>query len=105
MENYFLTSDQDLRLGEGDIPKRFVVVKQLLLEPYPKIISEYEGQREIYLLTSCARPGLAIIAQTNIWAMPEEDYGLYEFKDNLLVICSPDAATRKISMSQQMRLQ
>jgi leucyl-tRNA synthetase len=93
MENYFLTSDQDLRLGEGDIPKRFVVVKQLLLEPYPKIISEYEGQREIYLLTSCARPGLAIIAQTNIWAMPEEDYGLYEFKDNLLVICSPDAAT------------
>lgn len=70
-----------------------MLVKQLLLRPYPKVIREYEGKRDIYLLTSCGRPGLAVIDQTNIWALPDEDYGLYEFKDNLLVICSPEAAT------------
>ncbi len=91
-QRYYLTSDQDLLRGEGETPIKYVAVKQMLLSPYPKIVSEYEGQQTIYLLTSSTRSGLAVYGQTNIWVLPEEEYGLFEFKNNTLLICSAYAA-------------
>lgn len=87
--------DHDRASGEGVMPQEYVLVKQQLLEPFPAALSALNGTaKKVYLVPATLRPE-TMYGQTNVWVLPDGEYGAFEINDNEIFICTERAAISK----------
>jgi leucyl-tRNA synthetase len=90
--------DHDRASGEGVMPQEYVLVKQQLLEPFPAALSALNGTtKKVYLVPATLRPE-TMYGQTNVWVLPDGEYGAFEINDNEIFICTERSA---INLSYQ----
>jgi leucyl-tRNA synthetase len=61
-----------------------------VLPPFPEKLKSLEGKK-VYLVPGTLRPE-TMYGQTNIWVLPEGDYGAFEINDTDVFICTERAA-------------
>ena len=84
--------DHDRDKGEGVGPQEYVALKIKLLQPLPPILANSAlKDKEIYCLAATLRPE-TMCGQTNVWILPEGEYGAFEAAGNQVYICAPRAA-------------
>lgn len=82
--------DHDRDKGEGVNPQEYVALKIKALEPLPKALAPLAGKK-IYYLAATLRPE-TMCGQTNVWILPEGEYGAFEAADDQVYICAHRAA-------------
>jgi leucyl-tRNA synthetase len=95
--------DHDRASGEGVMPQEYVLVKQQLLEPFPAALSALNGTtKKVYLVPATLRPE-TMYGQTNVWVLPDGEYGAFEINDNEIFICTERSAISKWWFDRDVR--
>ena len=82
--------DHDRDKGEGVGPQEYTALKIEVLEPLPAALAPLQGKK-IYALAATLRPE-TMCGQTNVWILPEGEYGCFAASDNQVYICAQRAA-------------
>ena len=82
--------DHDRDKGEGVGPQEYTALKIEVLEPLPSALAPLAGKK-IYCLAATLRPE-TMSGQTNVWILPEGEYGAFAASDNQVYICAHRAA-------------
>jgi leucyl-tRNA synthetase len=84
-------ADHDRASGEGVGPQEYTLIKLKLLTPPPKLqalLSERKmSDRTVILPAATLRPE-TMYGQTNLWLLPEGEYGVFEMKNGEVFVCS-----------------
>lgn len=83
-------ADHDRASGEGVLPQEYTLIKQQVWEPLPEKLQSLTGKK-VYLVPGTLRPE-TMYGQTNVWILPEGDYGAFEINDTDVFICTERAA-------------
>lgn len=85
--------DHDRQIGEGVLPTEYVLIKQEVLKPYPKVIESIPGieGKKVYMVPATLRPE-TMFGQTNCWVLPSGDYGAFLMKNDEVFICTERSA-------------
>lgn len=92
-------ADHDRASGEGVGPQEYTLIKMKVLELKGEL-EALEGQGTVYLLAATLRPE-TMYGQTNVWALPEGDYGAFRGLNNEIYIMTERSA---LNLSYQDRL-
>ena len=82
--------DHDRDKGEGVSPQEYTALKIRVLEPLPAALAPLAG-KTIYCLAATLRPE-TMCGQTNVWILPEGEYGCFEAKGDEVYVCAARAA-------------
>jgi leucyl-tRNA synthetase len=82
--------DHDRDKGEGVGPQEYTALKILVCEPLPAVLAPLKGKK-IYCLAATLRPE-TMCGQTNVWILPEGEYGAFAAADDQVYICAHRAA-------------
>jgi len=82
--------DHDRASGEGVLPQDYTLIKVEVIAPFPEKLKALEGKK-VYLVPATLRPE-TMYGQTNLWVLPEGDYGAFEVNDTDVFICAERAA-------------
>lgn len=83
-------ADHDRSEGEGVGPQEYTLIKMKIVENLPekfKKFSESHPNSEVYLVCATLRPE-TMYGQTNIFVLPNGEYGVYEMRNGDLFVCS-----------------
>ncbi len=69
---------------------RYVALKILIIEPLPPALAPL-ASKKIYCLAATLRPE-TMCGQTNVWILPEGDYGAYAHGEDEVYVCAHRAA-------------
>jgi leucyl-tRNA synthetase len=83
-------ADHDRASGEGVGPQEYTLIKLKLCEPFPKALAHLKG-KNVYLPAATLRPE-TMYGQTNLFVLPEGDYGAYKINDTDVYVCSERSA-------------
>jgi leucyl-tRNA synthetase len=84
--------DHDRQTGENVMPQEFVLIKQRVLDPYPRVLEPLKSSgKKIYFVPATLRPE-TMYGQTNCWVLPDGDYGAFEINDKEIFVCTERAA-------------
>lgn len=89
-------ADHDRSTGEGVGPQEYTLIKLALLEPFPKELEAF-NDKKVYLPAATLRPE-TMYGQTNLFVLPDGEYGVYEINDTDVFVCSERSA---LNMSYQ----
>lgn len=92
-------ADHDRASGEGAGPQEYTLIKMKVLE-LQGVLSQLEGQGPVYLLAATLRPE-TMYGQTNCWALPTGEYGVYRGMNNELYVMTERSA---LNLSYQDRM-
>ena len=91
-------ADHDRSVGEGVKPQEYTLVKLELLDTNKnENIAKWAKTHKIILPAATLRPE-TMYGQTNLFLLPNGEYGAYEMKNNEIFICSHQSA---INMAYQ----
>eukprot|EP00325_Prymnesiales_sp_UTEX-LB-985_P010652 CAMPEP_0174761884 /NCGR_PEP_ID=MMETSP1094-20130205/109498_1 /TAXON_ID=156173 /ORGANISM="Chrysochromulina brevifilum, Strain UTEX LB 985" /LENGTH=1269 /DNA_ID=CAMNT_0015967831 /DNA_START=53 /DNA_END=3862 /DNA_ORIENTATION=+ len=82
--------DHDRDKGEGVGPQEYTALKIRILEPLPEVLKPLK-EKAIYCLAATLRPE-TMAGQTNVWILPEGEYGCFEADGDQIYICAARAA-------------
>jgi len=91
--------DHDRASGEGVLPQDYTLIKVEVIAPFPEKLKALEGKK-VYLVPATLRPE-TMYGQTNLWVLPEGEYGAFEINDTDVFICAERAAK---NLSFQVRI-
>ncbi|WPT12113.1 Leucine--tRNA ligase, cytoplasmic [Picochlorum sp. SENEW3] len=91
-------ADHDRATGEGVGPQEYTLIKMKVLE-FNEALSKLDGS-DTYLLAATLRPE-TMCGQTNCWALPDGDYGVYKGLNNEYYVMSERSA---LNLSYQDRM-
>ena len=91
--------DHDRASGEGVLPQDYTLIKVEVIAPFPEKLKALEGKK-VYMVPATLRPE-TMYGQTNLWVLPEGDYGAFEINDTDVFICAERAAK---NLSFQVRI-
>ncbi len=91
-------ADHDRASGEGVGPQEYTLIKMKVLE-FNDALSQLNGS-DTYLLAATLRPE-TMCGQTNCWALPDGDYGVYKGLNNEYYVMSERSA---LNLSYQDRM-
>jgi len=91
-------ADHDRASGEGVGPQEYTLIKLKVLE-LKGVLYQLEGS-DVYLLAATLRPE-TMCGQTNCWALPDGDYGVYQGLNNELYVMTQRSA---LNLSYQDRM-
>ena len=91
-------ADHDRATGEGVGPQEYTLIKMKVLE-MNQALSKFNGS-DVYLLAATLRPE-TMCGQTNCWALPEGDYGVYKGLNNEYYVMTARSA---LNLSYQDRM-
>jgi len=80
----------DRASGEGASPQDYTLTKVKVIAPFPEKLKTLDGKK-VYLVSATLRPEM-MYGQTNVWVLPEGEYGAFEINDTDLFICTERAA-------------
>jgi len=84
--------DHDRQTGEGVLPQDYTLIKQELLEPFPKALASLSSLgKKVYLVPATLRPE-TMYGQTNCWVAPDGEYGAFDMNDKEIFICTQRSA-------------
>jgi len=83
-------ADHDRQSGEGVLPQEYILIKQELVEPFPEKLKALTGKK-VFLVPGTLRPE-TMYGQTNVWVLPEGEYGAFEVSDKEVFICTERSA-------------
>lgn len=92
-------ADHDRASGEGVGPQEYTLIKMKVLE-LKGALTQLEGQGQVYLLAATLRPE-TMYGQTNCWALPTGDYGVYRGLQGELYVMTQRSA---LNLSYQDRM-
>lgn len=73
----------------------YTLIKMALQQPYPSAVASALGEqyasRKVFLPAATLRPE-TMYGQTNVWVLPEGEYGVFEINAGEVFICSPKSA-------------
>lgn len=88
-------ADHDRAEGEGVDLQEYTLIKLGLCAPYPASITAALGDKfaafKVILPAATLRPE-TMYGQTNVWVLPEGEYGVYQINDKEVFVCSPKSA-------------
>ena len=91
-------ADHDRATGEGVGPQEYTLIKLKVLE-MNEALSQFNGS-DVFLLAATLRPE-TMCGQTNCWALPEGDYGVYKGLNNEYYVMTGRSA---LNLSYQDRM-
>eukprot|EP01116_Phalansterium_solitarium_P012959 TRINITY_DN2974_c1_g3_i3.p1 TRINITY_DN2974_c1_g3~~TRINITY_DN2974_c1_g3_i3.p1 ORF type:complete len:570 (-),score=159.14 TRINITY_DN2974_c1_g3_i3:132-1841(-) len=93
-------ADHDRASGEGVLPQDYTLIK-LQIVTLPEKMRALEG-RKVYLVAATLRPE-TMYGQTNVWVLPEGEYGAFEINDTDVFICAERSA-RNLSFQEHSKV-
>uniref|UniRef100_A0A8R7TU63 Leucine--tRNA ligase n=1 Tax=Triticum urartu TaxID=4572 RepID=A0A8R7TU63_TRIUA len=72
-------ADHDRASGEGVQPQEYVLIKMMVIPPFPPKLKVLEG-KNVYLAAATLRPE-TMYGQTNCWVLPDGNYGAFEINE------------------------
>jgi len=88
-------ADHDRAEGEGVDLMEYTLIRVTLQKPYPQAVVDVLGDKyanaTVVLPAATLRPE-TMYGQTNIWMLPDGEYGLYEMASGDIFGCSPKSA-------------
>ncbi len=83
-------ADHERASGEGVVHQEYTLIKIEVLSPFPAKLQALEGKK-VYLVAGTLRPE-TMYGQTNVWVLPDGDYGAFEMINGDIFICTERAA-------------
>jgi leucyl-tRNA synthetase len=79
-------ADHDRATGEGVAAQEYTLIKLRVLE-LPKSLEEQFKDKKVFMVAATLRPE-TMFGQTNIFVLPDGEYGVYEMKNDEYFITS-----------------
>ncbi|XP_055960534.1 leucine--tRNA ligase, cytoplasmic-like [Mercurialis annua] len=83
-------ADHDRASGEGKQPQEYTIIKIEVLPPFPPKLGPLEG-KNVFLAAATLRPE-TMYGQTNVWVLPDGEYGAFEINETDVFILTERAA-------------
>ncbi|KAM3364414.1 hypothetical protein ACQJBY_014639 [Aegilops geniculata] len=83
-------ADHDRASGEGVQPQEYVLIKMMVIPPFPPKLKALEG-KNVYLAAATLRPE-TMYGQTNCWVLPDGNYGAFEINETDVFIVTARSA-------------
>ncbi|KAM3348461.1 hypothetical protein ACQJBY_022002 [Aegilops geniculata] len=83
-------ADHDRASGEGVQPQEYVLIKMMVIPPFPPKLKVLEG-KNVYLAAATLRPE-TMYGQTNCWVLPDGNYGAFEINETDVFIVTARSA-------------
>lgn len=83
-------ADHDRASGEGVQPQEYTLIKLQVKPPFSGKLQALEGKK-VYLAAATLRPE-TMYGQTNLWVLPDGEYGAFEVNDSDVYVVTRRAA-------------
>ncbi|MCO5579420.1 hypothetical protein L7F22_033275 [Adiantum nelumboides] len=83
-------ADHDRASGEGVLPQEYTLIKLQVKPPFSGKLQALEG-KNVYLAAATLRPE-TMYGQTNLWVLPDGEYGAFEVNDSDVFVVTSRAA-------------
>ncbi|KAI5071305.1 hypothetical protein GOP47_0013556 [Adiantum capillus-veneris] len=83
-------ADHDRASGEGVQPQEYTLIKLQVKPPFSGKLQALEG-KNVYLAAATLRPE-TMYGQTNLWVLPDGEYGAFEVNDSDVFVVTSRAA-------------